>query len=326
MLKWIYSIGLLLITVPLCWSNPIDDAIEEVAWKLHDELQESGPFEIEIVSLIFTGTDQSTEFSQNFIGDVGKALRRNFKNEFTEVNFQNLSKNRSIGFEVTSQTPVRSTRMVKLSGDYREEANSLFVNLRLRMADGLTISQAEISFPIFEINGPYKPENTEKLTLENNKLESLDKDNEEIEFTVQSVKGNGSRYLEGEIFKVFYYSPQNLFLRLIYRDVNGKLTEIYQSDQPLEQFVIHEIPPPNSQQWQIDCSLGCGPESLVIFGSTHRIPNDIIEDSINQRRSWELPNALSQIVETVNSDNSQKKEIDKIRSTFRVISLTTVEN
>ena len=86
-----FIIFLLGISVP-AFSSSISHRAEEVAWKLHDNMEENGPFEIEISNLVFNDIRRSTVFSEAFIKKVGETLNRNFEEEFPTVKMQHLDR------------------------------------------------------------------------------------------------------------------------------------------------------------------------------------------------------------------------------------------
>jgi hypothetical protein len=104
-------------------------------------------------------------------------------------------------------------------------------------------------------------------------------------------KGNGAIYYHGDPFEVHLEIERDAYLKMLYRQINGKIIEIFNSQTPIKSG-RHTLPHKKNgkAQWEIDCQEGCGTETLVVLASSEEF-----EDfDLGSYKSWELPQILNE--------------------------------
>lgn len=294
-----------LLGIPALQAQSLEEAAEQVVRQLTENLT-AAPLEVEITTLTLEGTKASSPFADQFLdrvreemrdhpGDYPKVARR-------DVQPEALSRGISIAKPNFSSADAQVEDAV-LEGTYREAGDRLFVALRLVREDGSSISQAEAPVALDQLNVAFKPEavSVPDLQAEEAELEDLLALPQELPLTAQLAKGDGATYYSGDAFEVMLRSEEAAYIRLIYRDVNGTTTELYESPGPLAAGQTHLIPPRRNgrPQWQIACDSGCGPETVVVVASTEPLPQATATRGFGSGDSWALGSYLRDLFDAL---------------------------
>lgn len=260
------------------WTQTPELAAQQAVAALTEELTVT-PLEVEIASLTLEGTQASSPFADAFLGHVRDAMLRNDEDYQRVTRREVTLKTQTRGLEFT--TPNYTSKDVKiedavLEGTYRETADTLFVQLRLVKTDGSPIASAEVPVALDKITQEYKPAAVQKLKEEEDALGNLLTQPQTLQVTANLSKGNGAIYKEKEQIVVHFQSEEDVYVRLIYRDVNGEITPLYDSlrdfNRLLEGGKSHTIDTDGKYSWTVSCKDGCGPETLVVVASTSPLP------------------------------------------------------
>lgn len=256
---------------------------EEAAWQAVEALTEEltvTPLEVEIAALTLEGTQASSPFADAFLGHVRDAMLGN-REDYRRVTRREVTpETLTRGLKFNTPKPNYTSEDVKvedavLEGSYRETTNTLFVQLRLVKTDGSRISSAEVPVALDQITQEYKPSALSQLREETLQLNSLPPPSQRLGIHVSMAKGSGATYVENDPFEVQFSAEEDSYVRLIYRDVNGKTIPLWDSPEPLPRSTAHRLPPRLSNgkpMWTVSCETGCGPETLVVVASTSPLP------------------------------------------------------
>ena len=264
---------LLLASFDLSAMSP-EESAKEMASILTENLEES-PLEIEVRSLLMEGTPITSKFADKYLGLLIDRLRRN-EEDFVSVKRREVSEEKVLtrGLSLSQNMSSENEEVIDatLSGTYRVSGNKIYINTRITGELGESISSAESSVLISSLSNPYMPEETTRLKEESSRLQ-LNKDRIRKDFKVEVDlnRGDGSLYYHGDPFKIHVMLEKEAFIRVLYRQVNGEVVTIYESDQRVSSDYFHTIPPRGSQQWEIDCrqeGVGCGTEGVIVIAST----------------------------------------------------------
>lgn len=298
------------------WAQTPEEAARQAVDQLTERLTVT-PLEVEITSLMLENSVISSAFAERFIGLVEEHIKRN-QEDYVRVERRSLSPEKlQRGFSLNqnySQTDAEVSDAV-LRGVYREAGNRVYVSLRLLGEDGVRIAEAEVPVAISSIHEEFKPPHEPEIRKETESLGSLGGMMQDFAVEVEVNKGSGAVYYHGDDFEVLLKSEIESYVKLVYRDVNGVTTTLYESRQPLVGGVVHRLPPrvKDQAQWQIDCARGCGPETLVVLASTEPFP----PEPALSTRSWSLPERVRRL--------QQRGVSPRALQTMSFVSVTTIE-
>ena len=270
----------LFVTLPQTgWSQTPKEAADQLVLKLYNKMDISS-LEVEIASLTLEGTKASSPFADAFLGHVRDTMLRNYPKDFKQVTRRKVTTEtvtRNRGFSKPNYTSEdEEVEDAVLEGTYREAADTLFVQLRLVKTDGSPIASAEVPVALDKITQEYKPAAVQKLKEEEDVLGNLLTQPQTLQVTANLSKGNGAIYKEKEQIVVHFQSEEDVYVRLIYRDVNGEIIPLYDSlrdfNRLLEGGKSHTIDTDGKYSWTVSCKDGCGPETLVVVASTSPLP------------------------------------------------------
>ena len=271
---------------------------EEAARQAVEQLTERltvTPLEVEITSLVLENSTISSAFAERFIGLVEDHMKRN-REDYVRVEHRSLGPEKlRRGFSLNqnySQTDARVSDAI-LQGVYREAGVRVYVSLRLLGEDGVRIAEAEVPVAVSSIREEFKPPHEPEIREETEALGSMEGLMQDFRVEVEVNKGVGAVYYHGDDFEVLLKSEIDSFGKLVYRDVNGVTTTIYESPVPLVGGVVHRLPSRVNEdaRWQIDCARGCGPETLVALASTEPFPLEPGPET----RGWKLPEHIRRL-------------------------------
>ncbi len=286
-------------------AQSLEEAAQQVVSQLTENLT-AAPLEVEITTLTLEGTKASSPFSDQFLEQIQEAMQDNPsdypKVARRDVQPEALSRGISVAKPNFSSADAQVEDAV-LEGTYREAGDRLFVALRLVRADGSSIAQAEAPVAVDQLQVTFKPEavSVPNLQAEAEELEDLLALPQELPLTAQLAKGDGATYYAGDAFEVMLQSEVAAYIRLIYRDVNGNTTELYESPGPLAAHQTHLIPPRRGgrPQWQIACDSGCGPETVVVVASTSPLPQATASRGFGSGDRWALGRYLKDLFQAL---------------------------
>ncbi len=334
-------LGLLLLLPLLAQAQTLEEAARNAAGLLTENLEVDPPLEVEMTSLTLEGTQASTPFSEAFLEALQQELRQN-REDFQKVERRDIQPEaltRGISVAKPNYSSTNPTvQDVVLEGSYREAGERLFVTIRLLTEAGPTVSRAEVPIALDQLSLEHRPPQEEALREESEDLAELLELPQEVPLTVQLAKGDGATYFSGDPFEVLLFPETEVYVRLIYRDVNGTTTPIYSSDFALAPGRPHQLPPRinGRPQWQISCDAGCGPETLVVVASSTPIPEEVTTRSFSAG-SWRLAESLQQLYREVKtpgplqsaaqrgSSNTERRGVQESQYSMLVLHLTTME-
>ena len=316
MMKHLLFFTLFLVLLSDAFAQTPEDAAKQAVIQLTETLSTS-PLEVEIATLVLENSSISSAFAERFLEQVEDHLKRN-EEDYPKVERRSLDPEKlTRGFSLNQNYSASQAKVqdAVLQGTYREAGNKVFVSLRLLAEDGSRIAEAEVPVELAKIQEPYKPAAEPEIREETEALDSMGGLMEDFTLKVELNKGTGAVYHEGDDFEVLVQPEVDSYLKLVYRDVNGSTTTLYESRNPLYAGAVHRLPPRNGgrAQWQIDCSQGCGPETLVVLASTEPFPTEPESAS----RGWNLAERVRELQERGVSERA--------RQSMTFVSLTTLE-
>jgi hypothetical protein len=282
-------------------SGAIANTSDQAAKLISDELTENlnvTPLELEITNLLLEGTPISSPFADEFLDLLMDRLKRN-EDDFVRVKrrvvTEKKAQTRGLSLNQNFTSEDETIEDAILSGTYRESGNKIFINIRITGDGGESISNAESSVSISTITLLYKPELAPEITEESHLLnENNHKLRKDFKIDVIPNKGNGAIYYHGDPFEVHLEIERDAYLKMLYRQINGKIIEIFDSQKPVSAG-IHTLPHRinDKPEWEINCGQKkdeCGVETLVVLASSERF-----EDfDLRSYKSWELPQILTE--------------------------------
>ena len=272
------------------------ESAKEMAEILTENLSKT-PLELEVRNLLLEGTPITSEFADFYLELLIDRLKRN-EEDFVLVKkrvvTEKKARTRGLSLKENFVSEDEEVMDASLSGSYRESGNKLFINIRIEGDGGESISYAESDVSLDSISLSYKPQETPEIKEESellkNDIQSIRKD---FKLQVELNKGNGAIYYHGDDFKVLVKPEHNSFIKILYRQINGDTVPIFESEIKIDSSMIQTLPPNDSDQWQIDCSSGCGTETVVVMASTKKFK----AYDFNESNSWSLPQMIQTLQE-----------------------------
>ena len=266
----------LILAMPLLASaNTLERTASELVRKMTNNLSLS-PLEVETGIMALRGTELTSPFGHELMQQIRILMSQN------NDDYSGVSERR-----VTQQALVRSMHGqnstslyndvvdAKLNGRYWLVDNDQNLRVRIelrRSADEELVASAEAKISTANI-ADYIPPRAEQLQEQSAELNELQRETSASapEFSASFNHGNGGLYFAGEQFNLVFQSQQDLYVRLLHFDPNGRSQYLNAGDTLLVGGVTHVIPP--SQSWEVDCSVVCGPERILLLASRAPLAN-----------------------------------------------------
>lgn len=187
----------------------LEDGLGELAYRLSRRLPENHTM------VVGRFTYQNTRIAAPFTGPV----RRILKKELAEIRPGRLIEqtDRAAG---AAEAFARSARAdAVIWGEYWERGDSLLIEARMTTGDGARLASAQVFMPRNAVGYDIRPPAVDPSLP--------DAPANGIPIQIWTDRDNGGLYVEGERLKVFAQAESDCYLRLLYRQADGTVIQIF---------------------------------------------------------------------------------------------------